>query len=139
MSYKIVAKYLKDINFKIPNSKSFFFLTKNISNYKINIDIKSNQINENVIEIDTTLSLRPIKEDSNKIDTRIIYSTIIEVTQKNIEKENLEKIILIDVPSKIYSDLRKVFIFIFEQSGFKEIKISENVDFQKLYSLKKIQ
>tara|TARA_A100001015_G_scaffold312879_1_gene418916 strand:+ start:1057 stop:1476 length:420 start_codon:yes stop_codon:yes gene_type:complete len=139
MSYKIVAKYLKDINFKIPNSKSFFFLTKNISNYKINIDIKSNQIKENVIEIDTTLSLRPIKEDSNKIDTRIIYSTIIEVTQKNIEKENLEKIILIDVPSKIYSDLRKVFIFIFEQSGFKEIKISENVDFQKLYSLKKIQ
>ena len=139
MSYKIVAKYLKDINFKIPNSKSFFFLKKNISNYKINIDIKSNQIKENVIEIDTTLSLRPIKEDSNKIDTRIIYSTIIEVTQKNIEKENLEKIILIDVPSKIYSDLRKVFIFIFEQSGFKEIKISENVDFQKLYSLKKIQ
>ena len=139
MSYKIVAKYLKDINFKIPNSKSFFFLTKNISNYKINIDIKSNQIKENVIEIDTTLSLRPIKEDSNKIDTRIIYSTIIEVTQKNIEKENLEKIILIDVPSKIYSDLRKVFIFIFEQSGFKEIKISENVEFQKLYSLKKIQ
>ena len=139
MSYKIVAKYLKDINFKIPNSKSFFFLTKNISNYKINIDIKSNQIKENVIEIDTTLSLRPIKEDSNKIDTRIIYSTIIEVTQKNIEKENLEKIILIDVPSKIYSDLRKVFIFIFEQSGFKEIKISENVDFQKLYNFKKIQ
>jgi len=139
MSYKIVAKYLKDINFKIPNSKSFFFLTKNISNYKINIDIKSNQIKENVIEIDTTLSLRPIKEDSNKIDTRIIYSTIIEVTQKDIGKENLEKIILIDVPSKIYSDLRKVFIFIFEQSGFKEIKISENVDFQKLYNLKKIQ
>ena len=139
MSYKIVAKYLKDINFKIPNSKSFFFLTKNISNYKINIDIKSNQIKENVIEIDTTLSLRPIKEDSNKIDTRIIYSTIIEVTQKDIGKENLEKIILIDVPSKIYSDLRKVFIFIFEQSGFKEIKISENVDFQKLYNLKKFQ
>ena len=139
MSYKIVAKYLKDINFKIPNSKSFFFLTKNISNYKINIDIKSNQIKENVIEIDTTLSLRPIKEDSNKIDTRIIYSTIIEVTQKDIGKENLEKIILIDVPSKIYSDLRKVFIFIFEQTGIKEIKISENVDFQKLYNLKKIQ
>ena len=139
MSYKIIAKYLKDINFKIPNSKSFFFLTKNISNYKINIDIKSNQIKENVIEIDTTLSLRPIKEEPDKIDTRIIYSTIIEVTQKNIEKENLEKIILIDVPSKIYSDLRKVFIFIFEQSGFKEIKISENVDFQKLYNFKKIQ
>ena len=139
MSYKIVAKYLKDINFKIPNSKSFFSLTKNISNYKINIDIKSNQIKENVIEIDTTLSLRPIKEDSNKIDIRIIYSTIIEVIQKNIEKENLEKIILIEVPSKIYSDLRKVFIFIFEQSGFKEIKISENVDFQKLYNMKKTQ
>ncbi len=49
MSYKIIGKYIRDLNFKIPNPKSFFLLSKNISNYKINIDIKSNQIKQNII------------------------------------------------------------------------------------------
>ena len=49
MSYKIVGKYIKEINFNIPNAKTFFLLSKDISNYKINIDIKSSQIKEKVI------------------------------------------------------------------------------------------
>ena len=53
--------------------------------------------------------------------------------------DKIEKIILINVPSKIYPELRKIFIFVFESSGFKDIKISNNVDFQKLYNLKKAQ
>ena len=58
----------------------------------------------------------------------------------NIEKEEeIEKIILIDVPSKIYSELRQIFVFLFENSGFKNIKINETVDFEKLYKLKTVQ
>ena len=40
---------------------------------------------------------------------------------------------------KIYSELRQVFIFLFENSGFKDVKISKTVDFKKLYKMKKIQ
>ena len=54
-------------------------------------------------------------------------------------KEELERIILIDVPSKIYLELREIFIFLFKNSGFKDVKISKNIDFEKLYSLKKVQ
>ena len=50
-----------------------------------------------------------------------------------IQKKELEKIILVDVPSEIYSELRKIFVSLFENSGFKDVKISENVDFQKLF------
>ena len=56
-----------------------------------------------------------------------------------MNKEELEKIILIDVPTKIYSELREIFIFLFENSGFKDVKISESVDFEKLYKMRKIQ
>ncbi len=139
MNYKIVARYIKDIDFNIPNSKTFFFLSKNIANYKINIDIKSNQIKEKIIQIDTSLSLKPTENISETINTKIIYSTIIEITETKIDKEKLEKVILIDVPTAIYSELRKIFIFIFEMSGFKEIKISEKIDFEKLYNLRKSQ
>ena len=51
----------------------------------------------------------------------------------------MEKIILIDVPTKIYTELRAIFVFLFENSGFKDVKISENVDFKKLYQMRKIQ
>ena len=139
MNYKIIGKYIKELNFNIPNPKTFFLLSKNIENYKINIDIKSAQVKQNIIEVLTTLALSPVKEDFEKIDTKIVFSTIIELENKQIKKEELEEIILIKVPSQIYSELRQIFIFLFENSGFKDVKISEKVDFGKLYKLRKVQ
>ena len=132
MSYKIIGKYIKELNFVIPNPKTFFLLSKNIANYKINIDIKSSQTKQNVIEVLTSLSLTPTKNDFETINTKIIFSTIIEIENDQLSKEEMEKIILIEVPSKIYPELRKIFVFLFENSGFKNVKISEAVDF-KIY------
>ena len=139
MSYKIIGKYIKELKFNIPNPKTFFLLSKDIANYKINIDIKSAQIKQNIIEVLTTLTLNPVKQDFEKIDTKIVFSTIIELNNEKIEKEDLEKIILIKVPSDIYFELRQIFVFLFENSGFKEVKINETVDFEKLYKLRKFQ
>ena len=139
MSYKIIGKYIKDLDFKIPNAKIFSTLSKSISNYKINIDIRSNQIRENINQVETTLDLTPIKNDIEKICTKIIYATIIELNDEIKDKKEIEKIILINVPTEIYPELRKIFVFVFERSGFKDIKISNNVDFQNLYNIKKTQ
>ena len=139
MNYKIIGKYIKDLDFDIPNSKTFFLLSKDISNYKINIDIKSSQSKQNIIEVLVTLSLIPVKDDFEKIATKIVYASIIELEKDKLTKEELEKIILIEVPSRIYPELRKVFIFLFENSGFKDVKINETVDFEKLYKMKKFQ
>ena len=138
MSYKIIGKYIKDLKFSIPNPKTFFLLSKNISNYKINIDIKSLQVKQNIIEVLTSLSLTPTKNDFEKIETKIIHSTIVELENKKIQKEEIEKIILINVPNEIYFELRQIFVFLFENSGFKNVKISETVDFEKLYKMKKV-
>jgi len=139
MSYKIIGKYIKDLNFNIPNPKTFFLLSKNISNYKINIDIKSAQVKQNIIEVLTSLSLKPVKDDFKKINTKIIYSTIVELENEKIQKDEMEKIILINVPAEIYSELRQIFVFLFENSGFKDVKINETVDFEKLYKMRKVQ
>ena len=139
MNYKIIGKYVKELNFNIPNPKTFFLLSKNIANYKINIDIKSSQTKQNIIEVLTSLNLTPAKDDFESINTKIIYSTIVELEGKQLSKEEMEKIILIEVPSKIYPELRKIFIFLFENSGFKDVKIAENVDFKNLYKMRKVQ
>ena len=139
MSFKIVGKYIKKIDFNIPNHKTFFLLTKDISSYKVNIDIKSEQIKEKILEIQTTLSLLSNDNREEKIETRLVYSSIIELEKQIDNKKEVEKIILIDVPTKIYPELRKIFVLIFESSGFKNIKINKDVDFQKLYDSRKIQ
>tara|TARA_B100001248_G_scaffold20667_1_gene13869 strand:+ start:2179 stop:2598 length:420 start_codon:yes stop_codon:yes gene_type:complete len=139
MNYKIIGKYIKNLNFSIPNAKAFFLLSKNITNYKINIDIKSSQIEQNIIEVDTSLNLSPTKQIFDKMDTKVVLSTLVQLLDNKIEKEKIEKIILIEVPSQIYGELRKIFVDLFENSGFKDIKISDNVDFQKLYNLRKVQ
>ena len=139
MNYKIIGKYIKELKFNIPNPKTFFLLSKDIANYKINIDIRSTQVKQNIIEVLTTLVLNPVKKDFEKIDTKIVFSTIIELNNDKIKKEEIEKIILIDVPSKIYTELRQIFVFLFENSGFKDVKINEAVDFEKLYKLRKFQ
>ena len=139
MSYKIIGKYIKELHFDIPNPKTFFLLSKHIANYKINIDIKSSQAKQNIIEVLTSLNLSPTRDDFEIIDTKIVFSTIVELGGSKLSKEEMEKIILIEVPGKIYPELRKIFVFLFENSGFKDIKISETVDFEKLYKMKKIQ
>jgi len=139
MSYKIIGKYIKELNFNIPNPKTFFLLSKDIANYKINIDIKSSQAKQNIIEVLTSLSLSPTKDGYETINTKIIFSTIIELVSNELSKEDMEKIILIEVPNKIYPELRKIFVFLFENSGFKDVKISETVDFEKLYKTRKFQ
>ena len=43
------------------------------------------------------------------------------------------------MPSEIYSELRQIFVFLFENSGFKDVKINKKVDFEKLYRMRKVQ
>tara|TARA_B110001450_G_C17576677_1_gene463142 strand:+ start:437 stop:856 length:420 start_codon:yes stop_codon:yes gene_type:complete len=139
MNYKIIGKYIKDLKFEIPDPKTFFLLEKNISNYKINIDIKSKQFKDKIIEVETTLNLNPNSNDFDQINTKIVFATIIEIQGELTNKQALEEVILIKVPNEVYPEIRALFILLFEKSGFKKIKIDENINFKELYLKKNIQ
>ena len=131
--------YIKDLSFSIPNSKTFFLLSKEISKYKINIDIKSDQIKKNIVEVTTSLKLIPIDDNFERIDAKVEFTTIIQLSEVLPKKEELEEIILIKVPNEIYDELRKIFISLFENSGFKDIKLGEKVNFEELFKSRKTQ
>jgi len=133
MNYKIIGKYIKNLKFEIPNPKAFFLLEKNISNYKINIDIKSYKLKDKIIEVVVTLSLNPTLDDIDRINTKIVFSTIIQIEGELAEKELLEEIILIKVPNEVYPEIRLLFVLLFEKCGFSKIKIEEKVDFKGLH------
>ena len=133
MSYNIVAKYIKDINFNIPDAKSYFLIEKSIDNYKINFDIKSKKINGEILEIDTNLKLVSRMPGENEIKVSILFSTLINIKKSITTTKVLEKIILVDVPTSIYHDIRSILVFLFEKSGFKKINVDKTVNFQGLY------
>ena len=137
--YKILAKYIKDMSSETPDIETYIFVRDYIGKYQLNIDINSKPLKDKMVEINTILKFEDKQKNKKKSYFEINYSTIVRVEENITEKKDLEKIILYEVPTEIYPELRNIFVFIFENSGFKEVKISENVDFEKLYFLRKSQ
>ena len=139
MSYKIVTKYIKDVSFEISDAKSYFLLEKNIKNYKLICDIKSKNIKENIIQIDLNLRLLTKEETPvQNFHVSVEFTSLIQVDKK-IEKGELEKIILVKVPTEVYPDIIDIIVFLFKKSGFNKINFEEKIDFLKLYETKRNQ
>ena len=137
MNHKIISKFIKDISFEIPNAQSFIMLEKEIANYSLNFDIKSKPYKNNIIEVTTTLKMVPNQNVKNKILGEITGSSLVSIDKDFKNKAELEKIVLIQVPQEIYPTLYETFVFLFKQSGIKNIQIDKNVNFQKLYESRK--
>ena len=135
MKYKIVSKYIKDLSFEIAGAKAYFLLEKNIKNFLVNFDIKSQKINQNVIEVDTTLYLSS-KKDTNLSPISICFSSLVNFEEK-LEKKEMEKIILVEVPKTVYPEVRETLCYLFEKSGFKNVDLQKEINFEKLYENKK--
>ena len=137
MSYKIISKFIKDISFEIPNAQAFIMLEKEISNYNLNFDIKSNPFKDNIIEVNTILRISPNQNVKHKILSEINFTALVSIEKNFEDKKELEKIILIKIPTEIYPSLYETFVYLFSQAGIKNIEIYKKVDFEKLYNEKK--
>ena len=128
MSYKILSKFIKDISFEIPSAEAFILLEKEISKYNLNFDIKSKPFKNNIIEVNTILRLVPTKDVKHKMLTEINYASLVSLDTK--DKEEIEKIVLIKIPTEIYPNIFDTFVYLFSQAGIKNISIEKKVDFQ---------
>ena len=137
MDYKIISKFIKDISFEIPDPQTFLLLEKEISNYILNFDIKSKPFKNNIIEVSTVLRLTPNENAKNKILTEINLTALVSIEKNIKDKKVLEKIILVEVPKEIFPTLNETFVYLFKQSGVKNIEIAKEVDFEKLYNERK--
>ncbi len=137
MSYKIVSKFIKDISFEIPDVETFVMLEKEIAKYNLSFDIKSKPVKPNIIEVNTILRLKPSIDVKNKMLTEINLTALVSIDKNIQKKEELEKIILIKVPAEIYPTLYDTFVYLFAQAGVKNISITKEVNFEKLYNARK--
>ena len=135
MSYKIISKFIKDISFEIPNAQAFIMIEKEIVNYNLNFDIKSQPFKENIIEVNTTLKINPNENVKHKILTEINLTSLVSIDQGKISgKKELEEIILVKVPTEIYPTLYETFVYLFSKAGVQNIRIEKEVNFEKKYN-----
>ena len=132
--FKILAKYIKDLSSETPNVETFLFVKDNISKYHLNIDINSKPLKDKLVEINITLKFEDKEINEKKSYFELVYAVIIRVSDEVKEKKDLEKIILCDVPTKIYPELESSFLNLIHNSGHPGIKIEKKIDFNKLYN-----
>tara|TARA_B100001564_G_C20627491_1_gene665405 strand:- start:653 stop:1078 length:426 start_codon:yes stop_codon:yes gene_type:complete len=132
--FKILANYIKDMSSETPDIETFLFVKENISKYQLNISINSKALKNKLIEINTTLKFEDKEVNEKKSYYEIVYASIVKVSEDIKEKKELEKIILCDVPNKIYPDIEKAFLNLIHDSGHPGIKLEKKIDFDKLYN-----
>ena len=132
-NYKIIGSFIKDMSSETPDTPTYVFVRDKISKYKLNIDINSKAVKNGIIEVNTILRFSDQPEILKKSHFEITYTSIGKVDEKVSDKKEMEKIILCDVPNKIYPDLERIFLNLLTDSGYPGIKFEKKVDFTELY------
>jgi len=135
-NFEIISSFVKDMSSETPDVQTFLFVRDKISSYQLNIDINSKAVKNGIIEINIELKFTDKPEISKKSYFQIIYTSVVKVDAKITDKKEMEKIILCDVPNKIYPTIEKIFISLLTDSGFPGIKFEKKVDFTELYKQK---
>ena len=134
--FKILGKYIKDLSSETPDIETYLFVRERISKYQLDIDINSRALKNKMIEINTIFKFLDKDNSKKKSYFEINYTTIIKLNEEINDKKELEKIILVDVQTKIYSDLEKSLLDLLHNSGYPGIKFDKKVNFENLYQQK---
>ena len=132
-NFKVIASFIKDMSSETPDTPTFLFVREKISKYNLNIDINSRAVKDGIVEVNTILKFSDQPEILKKAHFEITYTAIVKVDKKVSDKKEMEKIILCDVPNKIYPDLERIFLNLLTDSGYPGIKFGKKVDFTELY------
>ena len=132
-NFKIISSFIKDMSSETADAQTFIFVRDKISKYQLNIDINSKAVNNGIIEVNTILKFSDLPEILKKSHFEITYTSIVKIDEKVSDKKEMEKIILCDVPNKIYPDLERIFLNLLTDSGYPGIKFEKKIDFIELF------
>ena len=132
--YKILTEFIKDMSVETNSVQTYLFVKDIISRYHLTIAINSKAIKNKMIEIDTNLKLEDKDGNEYRSNFEIIYCTVIKLTAENIDKKELEKILLVEVQKDIYPNMEKSLLNVIHNSGFGEFQINKKIDFLELYN-----
>ena len=138
MEYKIISKFIKDLSFEIPDSKTILSLEQNITKYKVVVNITAKAIKNDIIQVDTIFQFNADELLENTAHIEINLASLVKVDESlNKDKTKLEKIILINVPNEVYPTIFQIFKNLLKECGMDNLDIKKEIDFEELYQKNK--
>ena len=131
--YKIIVSYIQDLSVEIPSPESLLTIRNTIPEFQIKVDINSKPLKKKMIEVLTTLTYENPNKKIEKGIFQIKYATVIDILDPQLNKTELEKIVLCDTPTKIYPELEQKFLTILRESGLPNLQFEKKIDFEELF------
>ncbi len=132
-NYKILTSYIKDISSKISGTENYIYLKDNIPKYSLGIDINSIPLKSNMAEVNIKLTFDNKSEKDKKAYFEMLHTTVIRVEESAVNKDELKKIFLSDVPTEMYPEIEKRFFEIVKSIGYPEIRLEKRINFKELF------
>ena len=132
-NYKILLSYIKNVSSKIDGTESFIYLKENIPKYSLGIDINSIPLKNNMAEVNIKLTFDNKNESVRKTYFEMIHTTVVRVEESAVNKEELEKIFLSDVPTEMYPEIEKEFFELVKTIGYPNIKLGKKINFKEMF------
>ena len=132
-NYKILTSYIKDISSKINDTESYIYLKDNIPKFSLGIDINSIPLKNNMAEVNIKLNFSNKSEIDQKAYFEMTHSTVIRVDNSAVNKEDLKKIFLSEVPTEMYPEIEKKFFEIVKSIGYPNIKLEKRINFKEMF------
>ena len=133
VKHKIIVTYTKDLSVEIPDVETLLLARERISKYKITLDITSKPLKNKMIEVFTKLKYTDVEVSKKKALFELLHSTVVEIEDTKIEKNEMKKFILCDLQIEVFPKIREAFVQILRHSGFPEANFSGEIDFNELY------
>ena len=132
-NYKILTSYIRDVSSKITGTENYIYLKDNIPKYSLGIDINSFPLKNNMAEVNLKLTFNNKSDQDKKVYFEMTHTTVIRVEESAVNKDELKKIFLSDVPTEMYPEIEKKFFEVVKTIGYPEIKLEKKINFKEMF------
>ena len=102
--FNILTEFIKDMSCETKNAQTYLHVKDIIKNYHLDFAIKAKPMKNKLIEVDTTLNFKDPNNGEKQSFFEIVYTSVVKIDD-NVKESDLKKILLCEVPKKIYPKL----------------------------------
>ena len=84
-------------------------------------------------EVNIKLTFDNKSDQEKKAYFEMLHTTVIRVDESAVNKNELKKIFLSDVPTEMYPEIEKKFFEVVKSIGYPEIKLEKKINFKELF------
>ena len=123
--YEVVAKYIKDISFEIPDPDCFVSAAEKLSEYITKLDLTSKPFKNNLIELNCKFALEAPEKIEKKIHAEICLAIVFKINNTKLTSEQVKKLILVTMPTEHFPFMQEMVTHLFQKSGFKNFAFNK--------------